>query len=162
MGPMKGFLYAIIVAIACLCFSFTAFSQAEDVKPPSPVQAVKVPKAGKGDAAPVLTDSQKLAILSAQHKRDLVVTQQDELAIQIADAEKRINSESQRLNAARQQADSDYKKETDAALVGIDPRKWKLNPESLQVEAIAEQPATATPSSSVKPASVDPVQQAKE
>jgi hypothetical protein len=151
MVPIKGFLSAAIVSIACvLLFSFSAFSQAPS---PSvlPVQTVKVPTAGKGDAAPVLTDGQKIAILAAQHKRDLIITQQDELAIQIADAEKRINSESQRLNAARQQADADYKKETDAALVGIDARKWKLDPESLELQATGQ----------ASPVTSDPAQQAR-
>jgi hypothetical protein len=153
MVPMKGFLGAAIVSIACFFFSLSAFSQTPS---PSvlPVQTVKVPTAGKGDAAPVLTDGQKIAILAAQHRRDLIITQQDELAIQIADAEKRINSESQRLNTARQQADADYKKETDAALVGIDARKWKLDPDSLELQAAYLGPATP-------PATADPTQQAR-
>ena len=137
------------LAIACLAlFSVAGFAQT----PP---------------AAPVATDQQKVAILAAQHKRDLVVKQQSDLALQIVDLQKKITDESTRLAKALDEAEAAYKVATNAATSGVDAKLWQWNYDSLTFTAV---PAPAAPANAstqpAKPApspgaAAPPVQQAK-
>jgi hypothetical protein len=114
-------------------------------------------------SAPILTADAKLSIRNAQHKRDVIIKQQSDLALQIADLQKRIADESTRLAGLFKTADEDYK----ASITGVCPKDFKLDEETLTCTAV---PATAAsssaPASSPKPpsspgAAVPPLQAKK-
>lgn len=116
---------------------------------------------------PRATLEQKNAVLSAQHKLDLIVKQQSDLALQIVDLQKKISDASTQLGTQRQQAEAELKKANEAVTAGIDAKAWAWHDDSLTFTAVPTPAAPANASTQpAKPASspgaaAPPVQQAK-
>jgi len=86
-------------------------------------------------AAPILTPSQKLELRDAQHAIDVIEKQQKQLALDVADVQRKVNAEDQRLTALH----GDAQKALDAVLHKLqglgDEKAWKLDVETMTFKA---------------------------
>lgn len=94
--------------------------------------------------SPVLSSDKRLAIRDAQHKRDVILKQQSDLAVQVAKVQKQITDQSTQLDTAFKAADADYK----IAIADVCPKDFKLDEESLTCTAA---PAPGRERSSILP-----------
>lgn len=121
------------LALLFVLFCASAFAQSVSTRP---LVAADLPA---NPAAPALTPDQKIAILEATHKRDLIARQQSDLGLQVAQLQQQVQQKIAQLQDQLAKADADLDKAVSEATKGIDAKKWTLNRETLAyVEVPAE------------------------